>query len=126
MPACLAAGGAALFDLLENVGQLVAEEDRNDRRRSFVGPQAMIVAAVGHRDAQQVRMQVDGPNHGRAEHQELRVVVRLVARIEQVAHAGTAQRPVDVLAGAVDAGKRLFVQQAGHAVLLGHALQRAA
>ena len=35
-----------------------------------------------------------------------------------------AERPVQVLARAVDAGERLLVQQAGHAVLLGHALQR--
>ena len=65
---------------------------------------------------------MDGANHGRAEHQELRVRVRRVARIEQVALRVAAQRPVDVLARAVDAGERLFVQQAGHAVLLGDAL----
>ena len=35
-----------------------------------------------------------------------------------------AERPVDVLARAVDAGERLLVQQARHAVLLGHALER--
>jgi hypothetical protein len=35
-----------------------------------------------------------------------------------------ADRPVVVLARAVDAGERLLVQQAGHAVLLGHARQR--
>ncbi len=62
--------------------------------------------------------------HGGAEHQELSVFVRRVARIEQVALRRAAERPVDVLAGAVDAGERLFVRQAGHAVLLGHALQR--
>ncbi len=67
-------------------------------------------------------MQVDGADHRRAEDEELRVVVRVVARIEQVAHRA-AQRPVDVLAGAVDAGERLFVQQAGHAVFRRHALQ---
>ena len=48
---------------------------------------------------------------------------RVFAGIEQVAHAGSTHRPVDVLARAVDAGEGLFVQQAGHAVLLGHAGQ---
>ena len=47
--------------------------------------------------------------------------MRRVARIEQVALARAAERPIHVLAGAVDAGERLFVQQAGHAILLGHA-----
>ena len=50
--------------------------------------------------------------------------MRRVARIEQVALRGAAQRPVHVLARAVDAGERLFVRQARHAVLLGHALER--
>ena len=31
---------AAAFDLLEHVGELVAEEDRDDRRRGFVRAQA--------------------------------------------------------------------------------------
>jgi hypothetical protein len=35
---------AALLDLLEHVGELVAEEDRDDRRRGFVGTEAVIVA----------------------------------------------------------------------------------
>ena len=49
--------------------------------------------------------------------------MRIVARIEQVAQRA-AHRPVDVFARAVDAGKRLFVQQARHAVLLRHTRQR--
>ena len=65
-----------------------------------------------------------GPHHRGAEHQELSVFVRRFARIEQVALRLAAERPVDVLARAVDAGERLFVRQAGHAVLFGHALQR--
>ena len=115
---------AALLDLLEHVGELIAEEDRDDRRRGFVRTQAMIVAGRGHDGPQQALVLVHGANHGRAEHQELRVVVRRVARIEQVALRRAAQRPVHVLARAVDAGERLLVHQARHAVLLGHALQR--
>ncbi len=35
--------GAALGDLLEDVGELLAEEDRDDRRRRLVGAEAMVV-----------------------------------------------------------------------------------
>ena len=65
---------------------------------------------------------VHGADDRGAEHQELRVLVRRVAGLEQVALLGVAERPVDVLARAVDAGERLLVQQALHAVLLGHPL----
>ena len=50
--------------------------------------------------------------------------MRRVARIEQIALRGTPQRPVDVLARAVDAGKWLLVRQAGHAIFLGYPLER--
>ena len=40
--------GAARLDLLEDVRQLLAEEDRDDRRRGFVGAEAVVVA--GGRD----------------------------------------------------------------------------
>ena len=67
---------------------------------------------------------VDCPNNRRAEDEELHVGVRRVAGVQEVALAGAAQRPVDVLARAVDAGEGLLVQQAGHAVLLRHAAER--
>ena len=46
-----------------------------------------------------------------------------VAGQQQVALGRVAQREVHVLARAVDAGERLLVEQALHAVLLGDALQ---
>ena len=45
-----------------------------------------------------------------------------VARIEQVALGGVAEREVDVLARAVDAREGLLVQQADQAVPLGDPL----
>ena len=44
-PACLELVAAALH-LLDDVGELLAEEDRDDRRRGFVGAQAVVVAGV--------------------------------------------------------------------------------
>ncbi len=50
--------------------------------------------------------------------------MRRFAGIEQVALRGVADRPVHMLAGAVDAGKRLFMQQADKAMLLGGAFHQ--
>ena len=40
-------------DLLEDALELGAEEDRDDRRRGLVGAEAVILADVGDRGAQQ-------------------------------------------------------------------------
>ena len=102
--------GAARLDLLEDIGQLLAQEDRDDGRRGLVGAEAVIVAGMGHDGPQQARVLMHGPDHGGAEDEELHVGVRRVARIQEVALAGTAQRPVDVLAGTVHAGEGLLVR----------------
>ncbi len=83
----------------------------------------MIVAGAGDAGAQQSLPPIDGAQHRRAEHQELHVVVRRVAGAEQVVAELVGQRPVVVLAGSVDAGERLLVQQAREAVLRRDLLQ---
>ena len=50
--------------------------------------------------------------------------MRIVARIKQVDTGVRSDGPVVVLSATVDAGKRLLVQQADHAVVAGYALQR--
>ena len=55
-------------------------------------------------------------NDGGEEEQELRVVFGRAAGVEQILSAVRAQRPVVVLAAAVDALKGFFVQQTDHAV----------
>ncbi len=67
---------------------------------------------------------VDGADDGGAEHQELHVLVRRVARLEQVALRAVAERPVKVLAGTVDAREWLLVQEALEAVFARDLLQR--
>ena len=62
----------------------------------------------------QVERADDGAEHG----EEDRVLLRVVARVEQVAPA-VGDGPVVVLAGAVHAGEGLFVQEAHEAVALG-------
>ena len=67
-------------------------------------------------------MLVDRRDHRGAEEQELHVLARRVAGLEQVVAGVGAHRPVVVLAGAVDAGERLLVQQADEAVAPGDVL----
>ena len=50
-----------------------------------LAPRRWSLPAVATDGPQQARVLVHGADHGGAEHQELRVVVRRVARIEQVA-----------------------------------------
>ena len=114
---------ATLFDLLEDVRQHVAEEDRDDGGRRFVRTESVVVAGAGDGRAQQALVLVDRADDRRAEHQKLDVVVRVLAGRQQVVALIITHRPVEVLARAVDAGERLFVHQARQAVLRRNALQ---
>ncbi len=105
------------------VGEHVAKEDRQDRRRRFVGAEPMIVAGAGDAHAEQPLPRVHRTDDGRAEEQELHVVVRRLARVQQVVAEIVADAPVEMLARAVDAGERLLVQQAREAVLRRRPLQ---
>ena len=113
----LGARRLAFLDLLEHIRQLFAEENRDDRRRGLVGTEPVVVAAGRYDGPQQIGVQVHRTDHRGAEHQELHVGVWCLARLQEVAEPA-ADRPVDVLARAVDPREGLLVQQAGHAVLL--------
>jgi hypothetical protein len=101
---------------------LIAQEDRDDRGWRFVGTKAVVVRRRSDRRPQQTTELVHRPYRRRAEHEELRVVVRVVAGQEEVAGVGTAKREVDVFARTVDADERLLVEEAFHSVLLRDAL----
>ena len=86
--------------------------------------ETVVVAGRRHDGAEDAAVLVHRPDDGGAEHEELGVLVRRVARVEEVALGRVADREVDVLARAVDAGERLLVQEALHAVLLGDPTER--
>ena len=109
-------------DRLEHLVELGAEEDRDDRRRRLVGTEAVVLADVGDRGPQQALVLVDRLDHRGAEEQEAHVLRRGIAGLHQVVPGVGAHRPVVVLAGAVDAGERLLVQQADEPVLAGDVL----
>src|SRR5208337_3919919 len=81
----LAALGAAPLDLLEDVGELVAEEDGNDCRWRFISAKAMIVPGTGDDSAQEFGVQADCAYDCAAKYQKLSIGMRRVTRIEQIA-----------------------------------------
>ncbi len=118
----LAALGRTFFDLFENVGELLAKEDGNNRRRRFVRTKAVIVVRAGDRKTKNLTVFGYSPNHGRAEHQKLRVVMRRIAGVQEIFPRIRGHRPVIVLSTAVNSGKRLLMQQAGQAILVSRPL----
>ena len=113
-------------DGVDHAAELVAEEDGDDRRRCLVRAEAMVVAGGRDRDAQQVLVVVDRLHDRGEEHEESQVARRRLARVEQVLGVGR-DRPVVVLARAVDAFEGLLVLQADEAVVRGdraHELHR--
>ena len=103
--------GAPLLDLLDDVLEHVAQEDGDDGRRRLVRTQPVIVVRVGDRDPQDIAVPCDRADDGHQEEQELGVIVRRLAGLEQVVPRVIGHRPVEVLARPVDAGKRLLVQR---------------
>ena len=78
--ALLGGGGRALFELLDDVVELVAQVDRDDGRRGFVGAEAVIVAGGGDGDAEQAGVLIDGADDGADEGEELGVLMRGASR----------------------------------------------
>ncbi len=111
----LAGLGVTLFELVDDVGELVAKVHGDDCRRSFVRTETVVVAGAGDSHTEQVGVGVDGVDDSAERGEEDGVLVRVLARVQQV-HLAVVHGPVVVLAGTVDAGERLFVQQADEAV----------
>src|SRR5690606_5103891 len=114
---------ARLLDLREDVLELVAQEYRDDRGWSLVRTQPGIIAGICDRSPHQVLVTVRRSQYRRAEAQDLHVLMRILARLEQVVRVG-ADRPVQMLATAVHAGERLLVQKRDQAELARYRAQR--
>ena len=110
----------ALDDGVHHGGELVAQEHGDDGRRGLLGPQAVVIARDGHGAPQQLLVLVHALEEGRQEQEEPGVLAGGGAGLEEVQPRIGAQGPVVVLAGTVDAGEGLLMEQAHHAVLGGH------
>ena len=107
-------------DGLHDAVQFLSQEDGQDRRRSLLSAQAVIIARAGHRGAERVLVLVHALHESGEEQEEARVLGRGRSGVEQVLSCVGAQGPVVVLAAAVHAGKGLFVKQAVEAVPVRH------
>ena len=103
---------------VKNGGKLVSEEYRNDCGRCLARAETVVVACVCDRYTQQYLIVVDRLYDRTEEEQELRILVRGLAGREQIYAGICRERPVVVLARAVDSLERLFVQQADESVTL--------
>ena len=74
-----------------------------------LAPKRWSFPAEATTERKQALILVDGSNHCRTEDKELRVVVRRVTGIQEIALRAATQGPIDMLTRSIDAGKRLFV-----------------
>ena len=114
--------GLAGNQRVNDIGELFAQEDGENGWWCLVGAKPVIVASGSRGTAQQVGMKVDRPEHGGQHGQEHRILLRRVPWIEQIL-APVGDRPVVVLAGAVDAGIGLLVKQADQPMAFGDLAQ---
>ena len=86
--------GGVVLNGLQNGGELIPQEHRNDGGRGLVGAQPVVVAGRGHRDAQQVLIFVHALDNGRQEQQELGVFGGFLAGVQQVLAGVCGDGPV--------------------------------
>ena len=115
----LAGIGCARVDGVQYFGQLIAEEDGHDGRRRLAGAQTVVVAGGGHGYAQKILIIVHSLDDRAQKQQKLCVFIGGVTGLKKVKAGVGFQRPVVVLAAAVDAFKGLFVQKADKTVAAG-------
>ena len=112
----------AIHQRMDDCGQLVADIHGDDGGRRLIRAQAMIVARAGDAQAKQILILVHRFNDSRQEQQELCVLHRRRAGIQQVFALVGGNRPVVVFARTIHAVKRLFMQQADQPVAIGDLL----
>ena len=113
-----------LHDRVQNGRQLVAQEDGDDGGRRLVAAQTVVVAGVGDAAAQHLLILVHTLDERRQKQQELGILTGSAAGLQQVLAGVGLERPVVVLAGAVDTGEGLFMEQADQPVAGSYLLQQ--
>ena len=109
----------AVDDSLYHLAEVIAEVNGHDSGRSLVSAESVVVARGSYGSPEQILVLVDSLNDRREEKLEGNVVLGVFSGAEQVLAEVCAERPVVVLARAVDAGEGLLVEQADKAVLFG-------
>ena len=102
--------------------QLLAKEYGNNRRRCLVCSQSVVVARICCGLTEQICMLIYRFQDTGQYQQELYVLVRCLARIQQVDAIVRGQRPVVVLTGTIYTCERFLMQQTFHTVLACYSL----
>ena len=110
--------------LRQHILQLVAQINRDNRRRSLVGAQTVIISHIGSRLPKQGRMLIHGLQDTGQHQQKLDILMGRFTRIQKIDAVIGSQRPVIVLTGTIDPGKRLLMKQTLQAMKISHLLQR--
>ena len=109
---------------MQYLGHGAAEESGYDGGRCFIGAEPVGVGRTGDGGLQQGVMLLHGGQHVDEEGDELQVALGVLAGSEQGNSGIRTEGPVIVLAGAVHAVERLFVEQYHETVLAGDAVHQ--
>jgi len=118
--------GVVVFtdDGVDDTLKLGAEEDGDDSGGRLLCAETVVVACEGDGAAQKLLILIHALDERGEQQQEQRILAGGLAGREEVFARVGRERPVDVLARAVDARERLFVQQAHKVVALGDLFHR--
>ena len=96
---------------VEHLRELAPQENRNNGRRGLVGPKAVRIGRIDDARFQQSVVSINRHHHIHQKCNELQIVFRGLAGREQVHSGIRPQRPVAVLAGAIDSLEGFLMQQ---------------
>lgn len=102
---------ARVFDGVENFGQVLSEESRDDARGSLVGSEAVLVRSRGNGGTEETAVLVDGIQDGHETEKESVIGLGLDRWVEEIVAEVSGHGPVAVLSGAVHALERLLVEE---------------
>ena len=115
-----AAGCFPMFNLVENILELIPKENGNDCRRRFCRTQTMVIAMAGSRHTQNIRILIHTFDDSCQENQELCVFMRCLTRIQQILSVISTHGPVVVFTTTVDTGKGFFMEQTRQTMVAGN------
>ena len=114
------------FDMVEEFGELFAEERADDGRRRLVATQTVRIRGADNRSLEEAVMTPDGHERLDDEGDEAQVLLRRLTRSVEEGRTTffpfSRETPVVVLTRAIDAVERFLVEQDAEPVVAGHPL----
>ena len=107
-----------ILDGIQHLGKLVAKENGNNSGRSLIGTKSVIISGTCNGKSHQICIIVNCLNDCYEEYQELNILCRSLAGIQQVQTGICGHGPVVMFTGTVDSVKRLLVKEANISMLI--------